>query len=431
MQGAGDQWAMSMTLDAVRVWDLAKGTVVCDLPWGRDRFASPAIVLTFTPDGQSLVALDGEYFGVLHAYRWRIPTGKREELWSATLGAVGLGPTVLSPDGKSFAVGTIRGVIRLFDLDTGKERGPAGAHVADVTAVAFSPDGRELTTTANDGTLRVWDTATGKPLSSTDIAIKDQLTLSPDGRHYFDIHWAGLNRASAVVTLRDPATGKVRHELKQQNGGVFHPDGTSLLTTASDDRTESVHRWDLKTGRELGSFGVSRGERLLGVTPGGRAVLVTEFGENPVRFVIRDADTGKESAAWKPQDRGLLRAGEAIHRAAVSPDGKLLAWGAAREWAPEDDKAIVYLCEAETGKVLWYEKGAAGLGDALAFSPDGKLLAVGGRTVKLHDAATGKVKGEFDGHRGVVGALAWAADGRRLASGSADSTAMVWDVAGP
>jgi WD40 repeat protein len=388
-------------------------------------------VLTFAPDGRSLVALDAEYFGVLHAYRWQIPSGKREELWSATLGAVGLGPTVLSPDGKSVAVGTIRGVIRVFDLETGKERGPAGAHVADVTAVAFSPDGRELTTLANDGTLRVWDAATGKPLRSTDIAIKDQVTLSPDGRHYFDIHWAGLNRASAVLTLRDPATGKVRYELKQQNGGVFHPDSMTLLTTASDDRNESVRRWDLKTGRELGSFGLEKREHLLGVTPGGRVVLATEAGEQPIRFVLRDADTGKEAAAWRPQDAGLLRAGEPFHKAVVSPDGKLLAWGAAREWAPEDDKAIVYLCEAETGKVLWFEKGPPGLGDALAFSPDGKLLAVGGRTVKLHDAATGRVKAEFDGHRGAVCALAWSADGRRLASGSVDSTAVVWDVARP
>jgi len=69
----------------------------------------------------------------------------------------------------------------------------------------------------------------------------------------------------------------------------------------------------------------------------------------------------------------------------------------------------------------------------LAFSPDGKLLALGGcenPVVRLYDVPAGKEVRRFEGHVGKVTALAFSPDGRRLASGSADTTVLIWDLAG-
>jgi WD40 repeat protein len=79
---------------------------------------------------------------------------------------------------------------------------------------------------------------------------------------------------------------------------------------------------------------------------------------------------------------------------------------------------------------------------AISFSPDGRTLAAGyadtrplrpwrpekGPPVILWDVEAGKERGRFEGHLDSVPALAFSPDGRLLATGSDDTTVLIWDV---
>ena len=288
--------------------------------------------------------------------------------------AAGVRALSWSPDGRVLASGGEDKMVRLWDVQTGREVGAWSGHSDVISALAWSPDGRTLASGSFDNTVRVWEVEANNWTRATKVRV-----FAGDGFDFDALAWS-------------------------ENGSV-------LAGGSGDGR---IWLWNAQSGEALKILDGHRG-----------AVLSLAFGQVDQRAVLLSSGFGGSTRLWEVRSGQQLemvtRGAGAV--AALSGDSRIFAIGSGAKISLLLSKNAVYR------RAFSAPKSSV---SALSFAPVGTWLAAGyyqGAT-RLWDLAGKKSPRVLKGQGSAVRALAWSPNGQLLAVGSNDQIIEVWRVGG-
>jgi RNA polymerase sigma factor (sigma-70 family) len=288
----------------------------------------------------------------------------------------------------------------------------------------FSADGKSLIS-FKEGGLRIWDTATGKLLRNlfrlSDF-VKDGQVKSCRlvGDSFVRATAKPGEKWLISVQVVDATTGEVRRRVRIKEPAVvvnptISPDGKRVAVTLQNE----IRLYDTTTGDKVQQIpvkGVAAWD--IAFSPDSKTIAHNDLSSDTV--YLHDVATGKLI-------REMKRPGDTTLHLVFSPDGRFLA---SMPQSRVEDKGEVSIWNVHEGKEVQrfthpFPKAMSG-----AFSPDGKLVAIGGARagLVLWDVETGKEIRRLNPHGGVM-AIAFSLDGKTLATASPRGAIRLWDTA--
>ncbi len=391
--------------------------------------------LAFAPDGRQLAAATGDWgYSATSGkvFTWNLDEPETPPAVMAT-GIPLAFAVAYSPDGKTLAYGGWDDAITLYDLATHGIRATCRGHEDAVRSIAYSPDGRTIASAGSDRAVRLWEAATGRAIGEPFPPFRSglsHLAFSPDGKLLAavgqDAPKAGDDpNALDQVVVWDAATRKVVATPKGHAKAVFFvefaPDGQTMATAGGlKDQSGEVKLWDTATWAERATLGGFRSwVGAVAFAPDGKT-LVASADHGGQRAEVRSWDlaaTARPSSEFRPD-------GTPAWSVAYSPDGRTLAVGGGRT----DRHGRVWLRDVESGRSYWAYRTHLGV-RSVAYARDGSRLVSGSfdGTVAVTDPV-GREHAAFRAHDEAINALALAPDGKTVATASRDRTIALWDA---
>ena len=309
-----------------------------------------------------------------------------------------------SGDGCLLASGGADQSIRIWNLETGESLATRVGHSDLVDGLAFSPDGKRLVSIGKDSTLRWWSTAEDARVLQHDDYVYG-VCFSPDGARIYTASWDTYLRVYDTASGAEIAKWREASPVRDVTVG---PTGEWVAGSTGG----SVAVFDTRIGQELARFEFDQRGRLgLAASPVDDVVAIVNGRKG--ELLLLDVFAGEFVASRPLQtQRGKVAF-------AYSSDGSLIA-------VLQKGRGCLLL-DSQSLEIVREIRIDAD--SAVAFSPDGRELAIGTegwkiRLVRLDSRADEVV---LEGHTAVVHALRYTSDGRCLVSGSSDNTLGIWD----
>ena len=275
-----------------------------------------------------------------------------------------------SPDCRTLAVGGRDGTVRLWDVETRRERGYLRWQIMEIATLAFSPDGRELAAGTVDGLVHRFRVP-ARPVyerwqPTTQLSGHGALALAPDGKT------VAVATSHHAVHLLDCETGQIRFTLPTPEGEVtqmaFSGDGRTLATLTP--QVPCVCLRDTQSGRLQHQLPLSGRALLLAISPSGK-LLATVGADRNSCCHLWDAESTKLLPALSGEGQAAITA------VAFSPDGSVLgtgdADGAVRLWHVAAVQQSASSRKSAPAPFAFWKEGRI---LAIAFAPDGRSVAV-------------------------------------------------------
>lgn len=437
----------------VRLWDAETGKLL-NVLLGHTANVNG---LRWSPDSRTVLTTSEDYTARL----WDAATGRALHVLLGHEGIVCA--RAWTRDGKRVATGSHDKTVRVWDTVTGKQLQVLEGHTGFLQEISWSADGKTVRSVSQDKAVREWDAGTGRSKKevSLDLRSVGSVAFSPDGRRIAVTSQDDDQRTNVV--LCDAETARMVHRLPSEyqypSQLAWSHDGKYLAFRGSekdsigiwDTATRKLHRQivapnlsskiggialsrDGKTiavGDEIGSlhfFDTASGEETRAVAGHEERIGGTAWSTDATTLVMAAPFSGQHNDNYFWSTRNGERTsilGRNRARFSWSADGKRIAIG--------DGNGGLTICDSSTFKPVHELRGHIGGISALAWTPDGKMLAsgnawgAGAASLRVWDTETGKPIAAWMmmDQNTNVNCVAWSPDQKILVSGHADGTIQI------